>query len=241
MALSKKPTGKKKSLRVDMSGVESGGRNLPDGSYEFEIIESVVKESAEGNQYISLKTKVASGSHKGATVYDNLSLLPQALWKLRSLLEALGYDIPDGEMDLDPSDLVGEKFHAEVTNEKYEGKDRPRISGYLHDSSTSEEEEDETEEEEETEAEEEEEETETEEETEEEEEEEAPPPTSKKKTTAAKPATTSKFKPGMKVKFKDDKGKTVKATVMSVSGSSVTVEDSKGEEWEVDASELEAA
>lgn len=239
MALSKKPTGKKKSLRVDLSGVESGGRNLPDGSYEFEIVESVVKESAEGNQYISLKTKVASGSHKGVTVYESLSLLPQVLWKLRALLEALGYDIPNGEMDLDPADFVGEKFHAEVTNEKYEGKNRPRISGYLHDSPTSEEEEDETEEEEETEAEEEEEETETEEETEEdEEEEEAPPPTSKKKKTAA---ATSKFKPGMKVKFKDDKGKTVKATVMSVSGSSVTVEDSKGEEWEVDASELEAA
>lgn len=229
----KKPAGKKK-LSVNFEGVEAGGGSaIPDGTYSFEIVSIEEKESSEGNPYLSAKMKITEGKHKGATAYDNFSLQPQALWKLRTLLEVLGYEVPEGEMEIEIEDLVGEKFDGVITNEKYEGKNRPRITQFI--SLGTEEEEAEEEEESDDEPEEEEEE----EEEAEEEEEEKPKGKASKKTVGKKAAP--KFKVGAKVTFRDEKNKLVKATVTAVNGDTVQVVDSKEEEWEVDASELEAA
>lgn len=125
-----KPTAKKKGLSVDFSDTETQVA-LEEGDYLLEVDESEVKESKEGNDYISLKFKVAEGDFEGKTVYHNCSLQPQALFNLRGVLEALGFEVPQGVMELDPADLIGEQCGATVGMETYEGKPRPRITEFF--------------------------------------------------------------------------------------------------------------
>lgn len=230
-----KKSSKRKTVSVDFAGVESGGRSVPDGRWRG-FPQSVEKsESEAGNEMLVFKWKVLNGPGKGAVVYDNVVLVPQALWKFKTLLEVLGFEVPDGEMDIDPDDLTGEDHEVvlEIANEEYKGKDRPRIQGFLS--------------------------TEGYDEPGEEEEEKVGKPAAKKSSkkveeekeddddageeeekTVKKGATkTPKIKEGTKVTFENDKGKTTKGTVVEVDGETVKVEDSKGDNWELDIADVE--
>lgn len=241
MVMKSSKTKKKAGVEVDMSGVESGGgRPCRDGRWKAYPTSCELVESSAGNDMLKFRWKITSGPDKGATVWDNASLVPQALWRLKTLMETMDIEVPDGVMDLDPDDFVGEDHEIviEVTNEKYQGKDQPRITGFGGEET--------------------------------EEEEDDPPakkpskkPSSKKddddqddqgddddqddppkKTVGKKDpklGKTPKIKEGSKVQFEDDDGKVVKGTVTEIDDDTVKVEDKKGEEWEVplDAVELQ--
>ena len=162
------------AIEVDFNGVESGGsRSIPDGTYLVEVKKITQEEGSDsGEPYLAWQFKVVEGKYKGATLFDNTSLQPQALWKLKTLLECLGEEVPDSTMRLVLSDYIGRRVQVEVTNEEYNGKDRPRITGYLFEGGESEEDEEEEDEEEDEEDEEEDEEDEEDEEEDEEDEEE---------------------------------------------------------------------
>lgn len=116
---------------VDFSGVESGGRSVPDGDYLLEVISIEEKESGEGNPYLAWKWKVVEGPYKGATVYDNTSLKSTALWRLKTLLECLGVDVTNGKMALNFKEYRGKTCLVKIANEVYQGKDKPRIAEFL--------------------------------------------------------------------------------------------------------------
>lgn len=126
----KKPGG----LEVDFSGVESSGsRHVEDGEYLAQVV-SVEQQEGEssGQPYLAWKWKILEeGDAKNATVYDNTSLTPQALWRLRNLLESIGEEVPDGRMRLVLDKYVGRKCRIEVTNETYQGKQKARVTAYL--------------------------------------------------------------------------------------------------------------
>ena len=128
----KRPAPGKKGLSIDFSGVESGGgRAVDDGEYVAEVTSVTEEESEGGNPYLAWKWKITeNGDAKGATIYDNTSLLPQALWRLKGLLEVLGFDVPDSAMTLDLKSLIGKKATLEITNEEYRGKNKPRVTGF---------------------------------------------------------------------------------------------------------------
>lgn len=132
MAVKQKPGAGKKGVTVDFSGVESGGgRAVDDGEYLAEVTSVSEEESSEGNPYLGWKWKIIeAGDAKGATIYDNTSLQPQALWRLKGLLEVLGFDIPDSAMTIDLKGLVGKKAKLEITNEEYRGKQKPRVTAF---------------------------------------------------------------------------------------------------------------
>ena len=229
-AKSKKKTRSRKKkgmISVDFEGVESGGgRPVPDGNYNA-FISKITEEEGQnsGEPYLHAVWKIQGGKCDGATIHDNISLQPQSLWRLRTILECIGYEVEDGPMDIDPADILEEVCGIEVTNEEYEGKDRPRITGFMGADDDYEEEEDEDPEEEEDP-----------EEDEEEEEDEAPK--KKRKSRAKKP---KKLRTGSKVKFQDEEGDYVKAVIVEIEDDTAQVEDSAGDVWEVDLSELEAA
>jgi hypothetical protein len=131
-------TGKKKRsnvIEVDFEGVESGGgqRAVPDGVYSVKVAQAPTKEegSESGEAYLSWKFAITKGKQKGATLYDNTSLQPQALWKLKSLLEAMGEEVPDSTLRLVPSEYVDRELNVEVVNEEYNGRDRPKVTAYI--------------------------------------------------------------------------------------------------------------
>lgn len=118
------------SVNVDLSGVEVSRKAIPEGTYEVVVNEATQKDSRDGNPMIAFEFEVAGGAHKGAKLYENCSLQPQALFKLKSVLLALGMDIPNKAFDLNLRDLVGLTCEVEVGHEVYEGKKRARILQY---------------------------------------------------------------------------------------------------------------
>src|SRR5690554_5581959 len=111
---------KASGISVDFSETETN-LTLEEGSYILEIEEVEVKTSENsGADYLAFTFKVADGKFKGKKVWHNCSLQPQALFNLRGLLEALGYEVPQGPMELDPADLIGEQCAAEVAHEVYQ-------------------------------------------------------------------------------------------------------------------------
>jgi hypothetical protein len=236
---------KKKSgvISVNFEGVESGGgRPVPDGNYNASLHKLTQEEGqSSGEPYLHCVWKVADGKCAGATIHDNISLQPQSLWRFRTILECLGIEVEEDDMDIDPDDLIGAVCGIEVTNEDYEGKDRPRVTGFMGAEEEGEEEEEDEEEDEEPEEEapkkrrSRKKKEEPEEEEDEDEEEEEPEPKKKGKGKA------KKIRTGSKVKFQDEEGDTVKGVIVEMDDDTAQIEDSAGDVWEVDVSELEAA
>lgn len=216
---------KAKGISVSFKGVESGGRSIPDGTYVFEVEEITLEKSEEGNDYLKWVFKGIEGKAKGSKLWDNTSLQPQALWRLKGLLEALGVEVPDDEMDLELDEYVGMTTAIDVANEKYQGKDKPRAVGF-HAAEDAEGEED----------------GEPEEAVEEEEpepEEEKKPAKSVKKKPAAKKAEPE-FKVGMKVTFDDD-GDEKSGKITAIDEDEVATVKVGKEEWEIAFSDLTVA
>ena len=245
----------KNVVSVDFTDVESGGGiPTPDGYYVAEISSAEQEVSQSGNDMITVVWKTNIGSR----VYDRFVLVPQSLWVLRTALECMGYDVPDGPMDFDVDDLVGNSCGIEITNEEYEEKDQPRVTGYLPvetaeqyieeaGGSYADEEEEEPEEEEEDEPEEE-------EEDEEDEEEEAPPPKKKtpakkaaskkapaKKKASKKKAKSTALRPGARVIFEDEDGEEFQGVIEGIEDDVAIVVDDEEGEWEIPLAELKKA
>jgi hypothetical protein len=129
----KRPTSSKNSVEVDFTGVESGGggRGVPDGEYSLKVVSVEQKTSQSGNPMLNFKHKVASGDYQGSTVYDNVSLTPQALWRFRGMLECMGMEIPEGKLKVDLDGMIGKIIKVEIANETYQGKERPKITSFL--------------------------------------------------------------------------------------------------------------
>ena len=110
--------GKKKSttVSVDFTGVEASG-SVAEGRQKAEVAEVELKESESGNQYLNWRFKC-----KGGSVWHTTSLLPQSLWNLRNLLEAMGQEVAEEEVDLDLSEYTGESLGVEIEHETFEGK-----------------------------------------------------------------------------------------------------------------------
>ena len=130
------------SVNLDLSGVEVSRRAIPEGTYAVVVNKAELTKSREGNNMIKMEFEVTEGPHKGAKLFENCSLQPQALFKLKSVMLALGMNIPEGSFDLDTNDLVGLNCEVEVGHETYEGKKRARILEYINAEETDEEEED---------------------------------------------------------------------------------------------------
>jgi len=132
MATAKRPArGNKKpaGIKVDFSDTESQGV-IDEGDVGLEVVEVEQKTSDNsGGEYLALEFKIIGGlddQFNGRKVYHNCSLQPQALFNLRGVLEALGFEVPQGVMDLDPADMIGETCGASLAHEVYQGKTKAR-------------------------------------------------------------------------------------------------------------------
>lgn len=230
---SKKKRGRrsKNTVVVDFTDVEAGGlMPTPDGLYVAEVTSAEKEVSSSGNDMITVKWKTSLGT----TLYDHFVLLPQSLFVLRTALECMGLETPDGEFEFDPDDLVGNTCGLEVQNEEYEEKDRPKVVGYLPPESVTGETDGGEEEEEEGE----------EEEQEEEEEEEAPPPKSKKKSkkkAASKKKKAGPLRPGARVTFEDEDGEEYQGVIEGIEDEVAVVVDDEEGEWEIPLEDLKKA
>lgn len=117
-------------IKVDFTGVEDF-EALPEAKYRCTILE-VTPEQAEGSefQYLNWVLNVDEPPQfTGRKLWLRTSLAPKARWKLKQVLEGLGYD-PEtlkGEIELDLSDFPGMSVIATAGTEMYQGSLRNTV------------------------------------------------------------------------------------------------------------------
>ena len=99
-----------------------------EGDMEYAVeVKEVTWEEGDKAPYLAFIFKGADEEFAETTVYHNASTAPRALSRTRTLLEALGYEIPDdGSIDIDTDELVGMKCMAHTYFEK-DQNGTPRI------------------------------------------------------------------------------------------------------------------
>jgi hypothetical protein len=122
-------------LIVDFTDVESGGGRVrvPEGDYRVSVA-SVKQETAKsGNEMLVWEFEFEGGKAKGKSIRDYTVLQPNALWKLKQLLEALGIDVPSKRIDFIPlmKKLKGKELGITVVDEEYENKISSKVSDYI--------------------------------------------------------------------------------------------------------------
>lgn len=117
-----------KDIEVDFKGVETGGRTPEDGPYCLEVTEVEQDKGADsGEPYLKWEFQVVDDpKFKGCKVWHNTSLQPQALFNLKSVLVALGVEVPEGKLKLKLEEYVGMRCGAELVAETYKGKKKAK-------------------------------------------------------------------------------------------------------------------
>jgi hypothetical protein len=252
-------------ISVDFTGVKSGWGTVPDGRYAAKITAVEQKERKEsGEPYLELTWEITSEKCNGREVrFDNYSLQPQALWRLKSLLEAMEIEVPDGEQDIDFDELISDETECiiEVTGEKSPNGDRTyaRVTGHglLSDGGTVDDDGDDDPKDnkkvsskgkstsDDSDDDEEEQPAKKSRKGEDEDDDEPPKRRGKAKEEDEEdddedepPKKAGKIKKGAKVKFKDEKNKLTKGTIESINGDTAIVVSDADDTYELDLEDL---
>lgn len=84
------------AINVDFTGIKNNDGDfepLEDGIYNVSVFEISVKENNAGDgHYLSWQLKVQDSGYENRRLFFNTSLKPQALWKLKQVVERLAPD-----------------------------------------------------------------------------------------------------------------------------------------------------
>jgi hypothetical protein len=122
-------------IKINLGDVESGFGVYPEGWYEVEIQESSkLKTTSDGNPYIMWIAKIVDGEYEGKMISWNTSLQPQALFNLKTMIEACT-DAKGRTFDWDPDGFDTEalaEYRLMVHNvpKVVDDVERNQIKGY---------------------------------------------------------------------------------------------------------------
>jgi hypothetical protein len=106
-------------INVNLNDVESSGFMLfPDGPYLVEIQSSSKLMQSDAGAYIRWIAKCIEGEMEGKLIGWNTSLLPQALWNIKAMLEAA--DVEWDEEGFEIEDVFGAQFIIDVSTRTIE-------------------------------------------------------------------------------------------------------------------------
>lgn len=117
-------------MEVDFTGVE-GIEAIPDGRYPAIVAVVEEKTSAKDKPYISWQFEIAEGEYKGRKMFNNTSLQPQALWKVKETIVALGIPIKGNKIKINDNDLIGLTCDLMIGQREWEGQMRNEVRQVL--------------------------------------------------------------------------------------------------------------
>lgn len=124
-------------VTVDFEGTESrggkksgGGRkHYPEGDYKVKVKDAKWGRSAnKESPRLEVTYNFTEGKLKGKEIRDDLYLSPKALWRLRNAMEAMGIQVPDKKVKVNPDKLVGKTCAVTLEDEEYEEKIYSRVT-----------------------------------------------------------------------------------------------------------------
>lgn len=122
------------NIPVDFTGVEARASvKVPEGDYAAKVVKLEQKNSSQKKTpglYVTFEG--LSGALKGKRIQDRHWLTKDSLWTLRNMLEAMGFQVPAGQMNLKEQMLKGKKVGLTIIDgEEYKSKVRSEIGDYL--------------------------------------------------------------------------------------------------------------
>lgn len=112
---------RKKTIAISsLADVETNFR-FPEGTYEAKVAACVPGESKRSDDpLINWKFEITEGPYAGKSINHKTSLGEKSLWKLKQLLEALNYDIPEDDFELDPEEVIDMELAIQIADRSYE-------------------------------------------------------------------------------------------------------------------------
>lgn len=116
--------------KVNFKGVETRS-TPPEGDYLLRVAEAKKGKSSSNNEQSEFIFEIKKPTeNKGNKLYLYCPHIDNSLWKLASVLAALGVDVPDDEMEIDYDDLIDREMMGVVHHETYNGKKQARLGDW---------------------------------------------------------------------------------------------------------------
>jgi hypothetical protein len=118
------------SKEVDGGG---GGTRVPENDYKVKIIKAKKERSKEKDTPgLILSLKITEGKFAGKKMIERLWITPKSLWRVRSLLEALGMEVPKKALKIPAKKLVGKEVGATVIDDDpYNGRIKSKVGDWI--------------------------------------------------------------------------------------------------------------
>jgi hypothetical protein len=115
-------------VRVDFTSIPTSDWP-PEGPGVFRVVKCEPQRAKDGSPMLYWEFEaVTEDGTQYRRVWTNTSLKPQALWRLRDLVNALGvYPGPDG---FKRSEVIGKTLRLMIKHEVYEGRVYARVEDY---------------------------------------------------------------------------------------------------------------
>lgn len=115
----------------DFSVSEKEFQEMAEGSYSGRLVSLESTKSKAGNKMYVWTYVITKGENQGKEMINHTALTPNAMWKLKETLVALGVKPVDGVYNFVPSDVLNKDVTLDIELQEYEGQSRPSISKVL--------------------------------------------------------------------------------------------------------------
>ena len=115
-------------IPVTRGDIEHG--EVEPGTYPARIDKITERKSQAGNKVYLIRW-VITGSEPpaGQSIIENVTLVPEAYWKLGEIIDSIGFQI--GDQGFNTEDILGMECNLQVIHEEYQGRTRPKVEKHL--------------------------------------------------------------------------------------------------------------
>jgi len=103
---------------------------LPEGVHRVRVVDFEEKMGGSGYPYWAFTLEITGSDWEGQTLWNNVSLSPQARFKMDEWLD--GFSTPEGET-VHGEEFLGKYCRVKIKHGEYQGKKRPEIETVLPD------------------------------------------------------------------------------------------------------------
>jgi hypothetical protein len=121
-------------ITVDFSNVsdEGGAVHISEGLYKLRLTQAKLGRGKESKQPKVTTVWTVVGPRKaGVKLFRDFSLQPQALFSLRNMLLALGYNVPKKPVTLDTDQWLKRECGAEIVDNEFVQNGRKRVNSQI--------------------------------------------------------------------------------------------------------------
>lgn len=122
------------SLKIDFTNVpDSGFELIPKCNLDAVVFKIEMKSAKDtGNHYLAFTFKIMDQRYPDRQLFANMSLQPNALWKLKQTLKAIAPEIDvEALAEIDTDELLGRECVIVVDHNVYQGETRNNVKNVL--------------------------------------------------------------------------------------------------------------